>query len=172
MKKFIKFAYFFIVILIPINQGLGQEILWSLLDREGSEENTRAELKNITESSIDNTDYSGKVYPELSIYCEENDPNISIRIDWKRHISSFNKTEIGMKIDGKNYTWMSFNLDKKGQISFQNPSTTSNELVRKFKNIRNLIVEIEPYSEPAINVVFNLSGFASHLEKLEKLCSQ
>ena len=99
-------------------------------------------------------------------------PNISIKINWKRYISSFNKTEIGIKIDGKNYTWLSFNLDKTGQISFQNPSTHSNELINKFKKITKLAVEIEPYSEPPINVYFNLSGFASHLENLKSICSQ
>ena len=172
MKIFIKIAYLFIVITVPINQSLGQEDPWRLFDKRHTGGNKIAELTNIAESSIDNSDYSEKVYPELSIYCEEDNPNISIKINWKRYISSFNRTEIGIKVDGKNYSWLSFNLDKTGQISFQNPSTRSNELVNKFKNITKLAIEIEPYSEPAVNVYFDLSGFASHLEKLEKLCSQ
>ena len=172
MKIFIKIAYLFIIITVPINQSLGQENPWRLFDKRHMGGNEIAELINTAESSIDNSDYSEKVYPELSIYCEEDNPNISIKINWKRYISSFNRTEIGISLDSKNYSWLSFNLDKTGQISFQNPGTHSNELINKFKKITKLAVEIEPYSEPPINVYFNLSGFASHLEKLKSICSQ
>ena len=172
MKIIIKITCLLSIILIPAIQIKGQESLWKIYDQRDTGENVVALLRNTSESSINNLDHSEKVFPELSLYCEHGNPNISIKINWKRYISSFNKTEIGIKFNGKNYTWLSFNLDKTGQISFQNPSTRSNELVNKFKNITKLAVEIEPYSEPAINVYFDLSGFASHLKKLENICSQ
>ena len=172
MKIIIKIACFLSIITIPAIQIQSQESLWKIYDQRNSGENEVALLSNTSEASINNLEHSEKVFPELSLYCEEGSPNISIKINWKRYISSFNKTEIGIKIDGKNYTWLSFNLDKTGQISFQDPSTHSNELIKKFKKIKKLAVEIEPYSEPPINVYFNLSGFASHLENLKSICSQ
>ena len=104
MKIIIKIACFLSIIIIPATQIQAQESLWKIYDQRNSGENEVALLRKSSEASINNLEHSEKVFPELSLYCEEGSPNISIKINWKRYISSFNKTEIGIKIDGKNYT--------------------------------------------------------------------
>ena len=167
MKFFIKITglitFFFSAI------AFGQEE-W-IVRSENTDNNVRAEIITKSKTSIRNYSNKETVFPELKLFCEIDNPEISMEINWKRFISSFRNTEIGIKTDSKQINWMKFNLDKSGEITYLKSNRKLNNLIDNFKNRKRLILEAEPYSEPSISVEFDITELKKYLNELNNLCN-
>ena len=131
----------------------------------------RAEIITKSKTSIRNYSNKETVFPELKLFCEIDNPEISMEINWKRFISSFRNTEIGIKTDSNQINWMKFNLDKSGEITYLKSNRKLNNLIDNFKNRKRLILEAEPYSEPSISVEFDITELKKYLNELNNLCN-
>lgn len=110
-----------------------------------------------------------QVHPVLSFRCTEGDGSLSMQIDWRRFVSSFN-TEAGFQVDEGQREWMKLGVDDSNRITLSRSATDVDALVASLGTGQNLNVEIAPYSEPSLFVNFGLTGFDAALEKLRSEC--
>ena len=142
---------------------------WSFVEDE-SNPDYMTQISKASITSIINESTFEEVFPNLTFYCTKNNPDPVLQINWKRFISSFNKTEIGFQVDKEKMTWIKFNVDKTGNITRQDSLSQSQLLINRLLGKTALKVEVEPYSEPAISVEFNLQDFVVYIEKLRNSC--
>jgi hypothetical protein len=142
---------------------------WSFVEDE-SNPDYMTQISQTSITSITNESTFEEVFPNLTFYCTKNNPDPVFQINWKRFISSFNKTEIGLQVDKEKMTWIKFNVDKTGNITRQDSLSQSQLLINRLLGKTALKVEVEPYSEPAVSVEFNLQDFVVYIEKLRNSC--
>ena len=133
-------------------------------------DNVLAEIITTSKTPIKNYKNSEKIYPELRFFCEKDNPEISMQINWKRFISSFRNTEIGIKTGKNQINWTKFNIDKSGEITYLKSSRKLNNLIDNLNNKKRLTIEAEPYSEPSITVDFDITELKKYLNELSNLC--
>ena len=110
-----------------------------------------------------------QVHPVLSFRCTEGDGTLSMQIDWRRFVSSFN-TEAGFQVDEGQRDWVKLGVDDSNRITLSRSAADVDALVASLGTGQNLNVEIAPYSEPSVFVNFDLTGFDAALEKLKAEC--
>lgn len=168
-KKFL-----FIGLLFPFTV-IAQESNQSWLTTETKSMAYNDKIATLSSSSITsvwNEADSETVYPLIEFYCENNSPVIFLSINWKRFVSSFRKTEIGMAIDNNKAEWMSVKVSKGSQITTIDNAQRSKEVIDKLLAATLLKIEIEPYSEPSIFSEYNLKDFPTELNRLILLCKK
>ena len=166
MKFFIKITGLITLFLSTIAFGQEEWIVRS----ENTDNNVRAEITTKSKTSIRNYSTKETVSPELKLFCEADNPEISMQINWKRFISSFRNTEIGIKTDKNQINWTKFNIDKSGEITYLKSSRKLNNLIDNLNNKKRLTLEAEPYSEPSITVDFDITELKKYLNELSILC--
>lgn len=111
-----------------------------------------------------------KVHPQLAFVCKPGgDRTISVRLDWRRYISSFN-TEVGFKADEKELLLVNWGVDKSKQITLPRSAGDSQELISYLAGAASVQVEVIPYSASLITVQFNISGIDEALQQLAAKC--
>ena len=135
---------------------------WSFVEDE-SNPDYMTQISQASITSITNESTFEEVFPNLTFYCTKNNPDPVLQINWKRFISSFNNTEIGLQVDKEKMTWIKFNVDKTGKITRQDSLSQSKLLINNLLGKNTLKVEVEPYSEPAVSVEFNLQDFVVYI---------
>ena len=159
-----------IIALFHLSNTFSQENGW-MVNLDIADTDVLAEIITTSKISISNYSNPEKIYPELSFFCEKNNSEISLKINWKRFISSFRNTEIGIKADNNEINWMKFNLDKSGEITYLKSSKKLNNLIDNLSNKKLLILEAEPYSEPSITIDFDITELKKYLKELNNLCN-
>ena len=159
-----------IIALFHLSNTFSQENGW-MVNLDIADTDVLAEIITTSKISISNYSNPEKIYPELSFLCEKNNSEISLKINWKRFISSFRNTEIGIKADNNEIKWMKFNLDKSGEITYLKSSKKLNNLIDNLSNKKLLILEAEPYSEPSITIDFDITELKKYLKELNNLCN-
>jgi len=160
---------FIIMTLFSLSHSEAHSGKWFFTEGEPNPD-TVAQISQKSNTSIINESASDEVFPNLTFYCTKNNPDPVLQINWKRFISSFNKTEIGFQVDKEKMTWIKFNVDKTGNITRQDSLSQSQLLINRLLGKTTLKVEVEPYSEPAVSVEFNLQDFVVYIEKLRDSC--
>ncbi len=111
-----------------------------------------------------------KVHPQLAFLCKPGgDGTISVRLDWRRYISSFN-TEVGFKADDRELLLVNWGVDKSKQITLPRSASDSQELISYLAGAAGVQVEVIPYSASLITVQFNISGINEALKALGAKC--
>ena len=110
-----------------------------------------------------------QVHPVLSFRCTDGDGTLSMQIDWRRFVSSFN-TEAGFQVDDGARNWMKLGVDDSNRVTLSRSASDVKALVAALGTGKTLNVEIAPYSEPSVFVNFDLTGFESALEQLRAEC--
>lgn len=112
-----------------------------------------------------------KVHPQLAFQCKPgSDGTISVRLDWRRFISSFN-TEVGFKADDKELLLVNWGVDKSKQVTLPRSASDSQELISYLAGAANVQVEVIPYSASLISAQFNISGIDEALQALTAKCT-
>lgn len=109
------------------------------------------------------------VTPQLAFRCTPGNPEISVQIDWRRFISSFN-TEVGFRVDGGKTMWLKWGVDQSNKITLSKSAADSQSLVELLDGGGELLVEVSPYSESPITVRFDLAGFSQAVDALRTEC--
>lgn len=109
------------------------------------------------------------VKPQLEFRCTPGNVTITVRIDWRRFISSFN-TEVGFKVDGGKALWLKWGVDQSNKITASKTAADSQSLLDLLDGGSNLQVEVTPYSESPVTVQFDLAGFSQALDALRVEC--
>ena len=110
------------------------------------------------------------VTPRLMFRCAPGNPEVTVRIDWQRFISSFN-TEIGFKVDDGKTLWLKWGVDRSNKITLSRSAEDSKTLIDHLADGKLLQVEISPYSEGPVIVEYDLTGIASGLTRLRHECA-
>jgi len=110
------------------------------------------------------------VTPRLMFRCAPGNPEVSVRIDWQRFISSFN-TEIGFKVDDGKTLWLKWGVDRSNKITLSRSAADSKSLIEHLADGKSLQVEISPYAESPVTVEYDLTGIASGLDHLLSECA-
>lgn len=112
---------------------------------------------------------SDEVHPVLDFRCPaRGDGTVTLQIDWRRFISSFN-TEVGFRVDGGKATWIKMGVDSSNKITLGKAADTT-KLINTIAGGKTLNVEVAPYSEPSVFVNFDVSTLPAALEKLRDAC--
>ncbi len=109
------------------------------------------------------------VTPQLAFRCTPGRQEITVQIDWRRFISSFN-TEVGFKVDGGKTLWLKWGVDQSNKITASKSATDSQALIGHMAGGSELLVEVSPYSEPPVTVHYDLAGFSQALDALSVEC--
>jgi|TARA_B110000240_G_scaffold189408_1_gene229351 hypothetical protein len=168
-KKFL-----FIGLLFPFTV-IAQESIqsWSVSENKNTPYNDKiASLSSSSFVSVRDETDSESVYPLIEFYCENNSPDIFLAINWRRFVSSFSKTEIGMAIDNNRAEWISVKVNKGNQITTLDFTHINKEIIHKILAGTLLKIEIEPYSEPSIFSEYNLEDFSSEFNNFIQLCKK
>ena len=154
-----------------VAQGLTES--WSVSINESNLYDGKSiSLSKISSNSVRNESDSKDVYPSIDFYCQNNNPEIFLKIDWKRFVSSFNKSEIGITIDNARTEWISVKIDKKNEITRLTSTKDTQKIINKLSTATSLRVEVEPYSEPVIFSEYNLADFPSKLNEFIQICKK
>ena len=139
------------------------------IDEDISYETVRVFAQTSADSISD--EYGNKqVNPVIEFRCTEGgDGNVSMQIAWQRFISSFN-TEAGFQVDDGKRNWIKLGVDDSNTVTRSRSASDVKTLIEALSNGSTLSVEIEPYSEPAVMVGFDLTGFAEGVEALRANC--
>lgn len=144
--------------------------LWQLGSDEEITWETVHVLSQMSTDAVTDENGSGGAQPRLSLRCTAGDATtMELRIDWQRFISSFN-TEAGFQIDGGKRDWIDFRVDESNRITIARRASDVAALLGQLEQGGRLNVEIIPYSESAIDVSFDLGGFAAGLDALRGAC--
>ncbi len=112
-----------------------------------------------------------KVHPQLAFLCKPGgDGTISVRLDWRRFISSFN-TEVGFKADERELLLVNWGVDKSHRVTLPRSASDSQELIAYLAGAAAVQVEVIPYSASLITAQFNISGIDGALQALAAKCS-
>jgi hypothetical protein len=128
-----------------------------------------ASLQQASANTIKDEYATKDVKPLLAFRCTPGNAEISVQIDWRRFISSFN-TEVGFKIDGGKTLWLKWGVDQSNKITVSKSAADSLSLIDRLDGGNELLVEVSPYSEPPVAVQFSLAGFSQALESLRAEC--
>lgn len=116
-------------------------------------------------------EYASKdVRPRLELRClPDRGEGISVRVDWRRFISSFN-TEVGFKVDDRELMLLNLGVDRSNAITMTRAASDDERLTEYLGGGRRLRIEVIPYSESLVTVDYDISGFDSALAELEARC--
>ena len=128
-----------------------------------------ASLQQESANTIKDEYATKDVTPQLAFRCAPGNPEVTVRIDWQRFISSFN-TEVGFKVDGGKTLWLKWGVDQSNKITASKSAADSQSLIERLNGSSELLVEVSPYSEPPVTVQFDLAGFSQALEALQAEC--
>jgi invasion protein IalB len=128
-----------------------------------------AMLQQASANTIKDEYATKDVRPQLAFRCAPGNAEISVQIDWRRFISSFN-TEVGFKVDGGKTLWLKWGVDQSNKITISKSAADSQSLIEGLEGGSELLVEVSPYSEPPVTVQFDLAGFSQALESLRAEC--
>ncbi len=128
-----------------------------------------ASLQQVSANTIKDEYATKDINPQLAFRCVPGNPEISVRIDWRRFISSFN-TEVGFKSDDGKTLWQKWGVDQSNRITLSKSAGDSQFLVDYLKGGSSLQVEVSPYSEPPVTVEYDLTGLPAALEALRAKC--
>lgn len=110
------------------------------------------------------------VHPQLAFLCKPGgDGTISVRLDWRRFISSFN-TEVGFKADARELLLVNWGVDKSNRVTQPRSASDSQELIAYLAGANSVQVEVIPYSASLITAQFNISGINEALQQLAAKC--
>ena len=144
---------------------------WSIKINENTLLNNKAIILTQTSNIAVRDDRSSEnIYPILEFYCEYDNPDIHSLINWKRFISSYNNTEIGVSVDNMKTDWISIKVDKNNNITRLDSNERSSSFIKRLLSGSSLKIQVEPYSEPIIFSQFNLNTFEIKLNELTELC--
>lgn len=117
-------------------------------------------------------EYAAKmVHPQLAFLCKPGgDGAISVRLDWRRFISSFN-TEVGFKADDRELLLVNWGVDKSNRVTQPRSAGDSEELIAYLAGAAHVQVEVIPYSASLITAQFNISGIDQALQQLAAKCN-
>lgn len=124
------------------------------------------------ESSTEIADeYAAKmVHPQLAFLCKPGgDGTISVRLDWRRFISSFN-TEVGFKADDRELLLVNWGVDKSNRVTQPRSASDGQELIAYLAGANSVQVEVIPYSASLITAQFGISGINEALQQLAAKC--
>ena len=111
-----------------------------------------------------------KVHPQLAFLCKPGvDGTITVRLDWRRFISSFN-TEVGFKADDRELLLVNWGVDKSNRVTQPRSASDSKELIAYIAGANNVQVEVIPYSASLITAQFDISGINEALQELTAKC--
>jgi len=111
-----------------------------------------------------------EVNPQLSFRCYPDEgSNLSVSIDWRRFISSFN-TEVGFKVDDREMILLNWGVDRSEKITSPRSGDNVQELLDYFSGGSRLQVEVIPYSEGLVTVSYDISGIDTALVELRGHC--
>ena len=140
------------------------------IDEDISYETVRV-LAQASADSISDEYGNKQVNPVIQFRCTEGgDGNVSMQIAWQRFISSFN-TEAGFQVDDGKRSWIKLGVDDSNTVTRSRSASDVATLIDALSTGSTLSIEIEPYSEPAVMVGFELTGFAEGIEALRSDCS-
>lgn len=143
---------------------------WSVRDREDPAGYRRlVSLEQESQDAIRDETATKEVNPLLALQCTPGNTEVSISIDWRRFISSFN-TEVGFKVDGGKMLWQKWGVDATNQITSSKSASDARSLLAALTAGRELLVDISPYSESPLQVRFNLEGLPQGVEDLAIAC--
>lgn len=128
-----------------------------------------ASLQQESANTIKDEYATKDINPQLAFRCAPGNPQISIRIDWRRFISSFN-TEVGFKVDDNKTLWQKWGVDQSNKITVSKSATDSQSLVDYLSGGSSLQVEVSPYSEPPVTVEYDLTALPEALDALRAEC--
>jgi hypothetical protein len=128
-----------------------------------------ASLQQESANTIKDEYATKDINPQLAFRCAPGNPEISVRIDWRRFISSFN-TEVGFQADDGKTLWQKWGVDQTNKITLSKSAADSQSLVDYLSGGHNLQVEVSPYSEPPVTVDYDLAGLSAALEALQAEC--
>jgi hypothetical protein len=112
-----------------------------------------------------------RVHPQLAFYCvPRGNAALSVRLDWRRFISSFN-TEVGFKADDRELLLVNWGVDRSNKITLPRGAKDTNDLIEYLRGAANLQVEVIPYSDSLITVNFDISGIDAALQALAEKCN-
>lgn len=109
------------------------------------------------------------INPQLAFRCTPGNPEISVHIDWRRFISSFN-TEVGFKADDGKTLWQKWGVDQSNKITLSKSAADTQSLIDYLSAGSRLQVEVSPYSEPPLTVEYDLTGLPAALDALRADC--
>lgn len=161
-------AALFVALAYPVNAVADGK--WTVaVGEDSSSYETVATLYQDSSNSIKDEYATKDINPQLAFRCAPGNPEVSVRIDWRRFISSFN-TEVGFKADDGKTLWQKWGVDQSNKITLSKSPADSQSLIDYLANGSSLQVEISPYSEPPVTVEYDLAGFPAALEKLRAEC--
>jgi len=128
-----------------------------------------ASLQQESANTIKDEYATKDINPQLAFRCAPGNPEVSVRIDWRRFISSFN-TEVGFKADDGKTLWQKWGVDQSNKITLSKSAADSQSLVDYLSGGSSVQVEVSPYSEPPITVEYDLTGLSAALEALRAEC--
>ena len=128
-----------------------------------------ASLQQESANTIKDEYATKDINPQFAFRCAPGNPEISVRIDWRRFISSFN-TEVGFKADDSKTLWQKWGVDQSNKITLSKSAADSQSLVDYLSGGSSLQVEVSPYSEPPVTVEYDLAGLPAALEALRAEC--
>lgn len=122
-----------------------------------------------SENTIKNEYATNDVRPELAFRCVPGNEAITVQIDWRRFISSFN-TEVGFSVDGGAVLWQKWGVDRSNKTTMSRSEGDSRALIGRLAGASELTVEVAPYSGSPLTVHFDLAGYSRALDALSEAC--
>ena len=153
--------------------GLAGELAghWTLVS--GRDEQTWEDVVTLSVDANNEIadEYATKtVHPQLAFRCTPaGDGSVSVLVDWRRFISSFN-TEVGFKADDRDLLLVNWGVDKSNKITMPRAARDGRELIDYLSGASRLQVEVIPYSESLITANFEISGIDGALQALAEAC--
>jgi len=161
----------FALLIILSGSGHSTGEYWSMesfVDDNSGE--TIAWLRQQSVDSIPAESGTETVYPVMGFQCSPGtDPNIRLRIDWRRFIASFN-TEVGFRVDGGKPLWLKLGVGPKNKVTMSKSSADVRKLLQQLSNAATVELEVAPYSEPSVFVDFDISTFSSAFTVFRESC--
>ena len=130
-----------------------------------------ATVSQLSQASILDEHATIEVYPRLIFHCSPGQGDrVHAKIDWQRFISSFN-TDLSFQVDSEKRLWLKFGVDSSNKITLAKSGEDSSSLIEYVANASILTVGVTPYSESAVSVTYDLSGFSEAIEALRSKCA-
>ena len=161
------------VLLAAVTTVSGEEIdeHWSLALGALSDFEVSISIQQESPDAIPDEYAAKEVHPLIDFRCSaRGDGTVTLLVDWRRFISSFN-TEVGFKVDDGKADWLKMGVDSSNRITIANSAEDTARLIESLKSGSTLAVEVAPYSEPSVTVHFDVSTFADAYAKLVDSCT-
>ena len=124
-------------------------------------------LQQVSTTAIPDEYATKEVNPRLRFHCAAG--GVTASIDWQRFISSFG-TEVGFSVDGAKTTWLKWGVDRSNRITLSPSTDDTQALLALLEDATALQVEVSPYSEGPVTVVFDVSNSTAALDALRAAC--